>query len=158
MTMKEVFRSEEGVVYWHGNTSSFAFENLEYGKNYGSTCQFGFTPRKDLSEIEASAIPANNFEAGWFSFTALPGCCGVVVSHDTKRIGLFQDWNKKLSDDFRAIKEKFAKKLGYSMIIATTDMANIPAVGNMIKSGYTMNKPFTNKRTGNLLSVGVKAL
>lgn len=95
-------------------------------------------------------------EIGSFSFSPMPGCCGVVVSHFTY---LHKDMRGQgLSDAFRQLKEDLAKALGYSMMIATTQMENLPAVGNMMKSKYHMPVTFTNKRTNKLLGLGYKVI
>lgn len=88
----------------------------------------------------------------WFS--PFPGCCGIVVSHHTY---LNPDSRHSgLSDPFRKLKEKIAKEMGYSLMVATTDMENIPAVGNFFKSNYRIVETFKNSRTQNLLALGIK--
>lgn len=95
-------------------------------------------------------------ELGSFHFSPMPGCCGVVVSHNTF---LNKDYHhSNVSNPFRKIKHELAKALGYTLMIATTQMENLPGVGNMIKAGYMMPKTFTNKRTGNLIGLGYKVL
>lgn len=93
---------------------------------------------------------------GGFTFSPMKGCCGIIISSytwlDPKFRGGFA------SDAFRKAKEDFARHLGYSIMLATTQMHNIPAVGNMRKSGYKIVKTFSNKRTGNLLGLGIKEL
>ena len=89
-------------------------------------------------------------------FSAMPGCCGIVVSHGTYLTEYTR--HTGLSQPFRDLKELIAKKLGYSAMIATTQLDNIPAVGNMLKSKYNIRHTFTNSRTGNLLGVGFKVL
>lgn len=108
------------------------------------------------TEFKLYHIRSEKILIGGFCFTTLPGCCGVVVSsgtwltEHTKHSGL--------SNPFRELKEEIAKKCGYSMMIATTDMSKIPSVGNMIKSKYNIFKVFTNKRTNNLLGIGYKLI
>ena len=96
------------------------------------------------------------YDYGNFVFAPVEGCCGIVVS-------AYTFLNKSVrgtgySDKFRDMKESLARQLGYSMMIATTQMKNIPAVSNMIKSKYNIVDTFTNKRTNNLLGLGMKRL
>lgn len=91
---------------------------------------------------------------GSTSMSPMPGCCGIVVSHFTKLT--LENQGKGLSNPYRSLKENLAKALGYGLMIATTDMANFPAVGNMFKSKYNMIESFINPRTGHLVGVGVK--
>lgn len=93
---------------------------------------------------------------GKFQFAPMPGCCGIVVS-------CYTFLNKEyrgtyLSDHFRALKDDLARHLGYSMMVATTQMNSIPAVKNMFKSKYVIPITFENKRTENLLGLGYKVL
>ena len=93
---------------------------------------------------------------GRFTFAPMPGCCGIVVScftwlHENHR-------RSSWSPMFRELKEEVAKRLGYSMMIATTQMDNIPAVQNMLKSKYHICRTFNNKRTNHLLGLGYKVL
>jgi hypothetical protein len=94
---------------------------------------------------------------GWFRFSTLQGNCGVVVSSDTLLNNGFRG-NPLYSQKFRDAKEQLVRQLGYSAMIATTQMSNIPAVGNMFKSKYRIVETFTNARTNNLCGIGVKLL
>ena len=98
----------------------------------------------------------SRIEIGHTSFSPLPGCCGIVVSHGTYLTE--QTRGSGLSEPFRKLKEQIARELGYSLMLATTDMANFPAVGNMFRSNYQMVDAFTNKRTGHLIGLGIKKL
>lgn len=103
------------------------------------------------------SIPGNkDIEVGGFKFTAMPGCCGIVVSHGTYLTP--QTRGTGLSNPFRQLKMELAKKLGYTMMIATTRMSDVPAVGNMMKSKYKIVDTFRNKRTLNDIGIGIKKL
>ena len=91
---------------------------------------------------------------GSFCFSPMPGCCGVVVSHFTFLEKGFR--GTSYSQTFRELKDKVARDLGYSCVIMTTQMENIPAVKNMFKRNFTVAGTFTNKRTGNCLGLGWK--
>lgn len=96
----------------------------------------------------------SEFNIGYTYFSPFPGCCGAVVSHHTY---LNPDSRHSgLSEPFRKLKEKIAKEMGYPLMVATTDMENIPAVGNFFKSGYNIVQTWMNKRTGHLLALGIK--
>lgn len=96
----------------------------------------------------------SEYKIGSTSLSPMPGCCGIVVSHFTYLTP--DNRGKGLSNHFRNLKENLVKALGYGLMIATTDMANFPAVGNMFKSKYTMVESFVNPRTSHLIGVGVK--
>lgn len=95
---------------------------------------------------------SSRIEIGCTSMAPLPGCCGVVVSFHTYLNALNR--HTGLSEEFRKLKRTMAEELGYSLMICTADMSNIPAVGNMLKS-YKVVSTFTNKRTGHLIGLGI---
>ena len=143
MTKTLAFTFNQNVYNWQVHTyNSVQLQCLRDGKS-DSTCHFFVTCNGD--ELLAR-----------FCLSVLPGCCGVVVSHDTARIGPKR--NQQLSDGFRELKEAFAKDLGYSAMICTTDMSNIPALKNLFKSKYEVATTFRNSRTGNQIAIGVKKL
>lgn len=98
----------------------------------------------------------SEYQIGQFALAPMPGCCGIVVSCYT----FLKEDNRGqgLSEPFRQLKHKLAKDLGYTVMIATTQTKNIPAVGNMIKSKYKIVDVFRNKRTGNDIGIGIKVL
>jgi len=88
---------------------------------------------------------------GNVSLIPMPGCCGVVVST-----------NLDIDEQFRgAGKYKFlheatkevSKSLGYSLLLATIQMSNIPEVKNTLTEHWKYYTCFTNSRTSNLLSL-----
>lgn len=112
--------------------------------------------RKETSFDLYRVTDHGEFMIGGFALAPMPGCCGIVVSCYT----FLKEENRGqgLSDPFRKLKHKLAKDLGYTMMIATTQMKNIPAVGNMLKSKYNIFKVFRNKRTDNEIGIGIKEL
>ena len=111
-------------------------------------------PDKGLSEEAKFIIHFNDEYLGEFRLSPVQGCCGMVVVS-----GMWLDKKYRggiYSDEIRSLKEKLCKALGYSVMLATTQMKNTPAVRNMEKSGYKFVHSFVNKRTKNLLSVGIK--
>lgn len=91
---------------------------------------------------------------GDFSFSTLEGCCGVVVSSNSRLEKNYRQ--SSVSDTFRKIKELLADHLGYSLMLATVQTDNIPAMGNMFKSKYKVHETFKNKRTGNVIAIATK--
>lgn len=111
----------------------------------------------ELTQFEVYRMTDHSeFKIGQFHLQGMPGCCGVVVScfaylsPDNRHTGL--------SKPFRAIKETVAKKLGYTVMIATSEITNIPAFISMQHSGYEIVKTFTNKRTQHVLAFGIKQI
>ena len=120
----------------------------------GYTAEVAFG--KGLEKETKFSVFAGDTPIGYFRFSPLPGCCGVVVSHDTF---VYEKERKTVaSQDFRSSKTELAKLFGYSCMIATTQMMNPASLKNMIKSGYDIKIQFINSRTTNLLGLGVKLL
>lgn len=93
---------------------------------------------------------------GSFQLSPMPGCCGIVVSHNAFLSETTR--NSGLSQPFRDIKERVAKHFGYSFMIATNDLSNVAGTISMIRSKYRFVESFINSRTGHLVGVGVKKL
>jgi hypothetical protein len=123
-------------------------EDLQLGAEKGFFHETSF----DIFRVTADS----EIKVGHTYMTPLPGCCGIVVSHCTSLTEMTR--HSGLSNPFRELKEKIAKDMGYTMMLATTDMANIPAVGNFFKSKYKFVDTFINKRTNHLIGIGLKRL
>lgn len=97
----------------------------------------------------------SRFLVGTFYLSPMPGCCGVVVSHFT----LLDEKSRHsgLSQKFRDVKAEVAKLLGYTVMLGTTDMGNIPALGSFFKI-YHIFHTFINKRTNHHVAIGYKVL
>lgn len=112
----------------------------------GKTLKFKVYRKTDHSE----------YEIGYFCLSGMPGCCGVCVSHaaylspDNRHTGL--------SQPFRDIKPFIAKMMGYSSMIATSVVTDIPAFKSLLKSNYKICETFTNKRTRNVIAFGFKKI
>ncbi len=132
---------------WEKDEEDFTY--LKSGKDDGRPVRFEFSQKTLTGDY--------NFSIGVCYLQALPGCCGVVVVSNvwthSKGNGI-----PPSSDVFRECKEKLARDLGYSVMIATNDMSNIPSVCNMLKSKYRYADTFINKRTGHLVGIGIKKL
>jgi hypothetical protein len=100
--------------------------------------------------------PNSEDNIGRFTFAPMPGCCGIVVSaHTWLDVNSRHGW---LSNSFRELKHKLAKELGYTVMIATSQTKDIPALNNMLKSKYNIAQVFRNKRTDNDVGIGIKLL
>lgn len=98
----------------------------------------------------------SEYVVGRTYLTQMPGCCGIVISHQTT----LKEENRHsgLSDPFRELKNELAKHFGYTLMMATTRVDNIPACSNLFKSKYKVLKTFLNKRTNNYLWLGIKEI
>lgn len=91
-----------------------------------------------------------------FSLTQLPGCCGILVSHNT-----FVDMpyrGKGIAKFLQKIKEEIAKDNQFTMLMCTTRKDNKVQNKLLKKSGWQKINKFKNKRTRNNLFVWVKEL
>lgn len=93
---------------------------------------------------------------GTFKLAPMPGCCGVVVSTETEIPVLYR--GRGFAKVLQAAKEMLASKLGYSMMIATVQMENIPELVSAVHAEWKIEKTFTNKRTKRLLGLLIKEL
>ena len=145
MILKGKPLSADGKIYLTAES-----ENTNLEKDY----EKGLCKSEQFFIYRINGESKRNIGRTWLA--PMPGCCGVVVSFGTYLEEISR--NSGLSEPFRDLKKDLAKSLGYTLVIATTQMNNIPAVGNMIKSKYTIVKTFTNKRTNNLIGFGIKDL
>jgi hypothetical protein len=90
-------------------------------------------------------------EAGHCTFVPMPGCCGVIISTELWIEPKYRGRN--YNKIFFELRKELAKKLGYSKILATIRMDNIPEVVACAKYGWHFIETFTNKRTNNLLAL-----
>ena len=102
-----------------------------------------------IQETSTSSI-----EVGNFNLAPLPGCCGVVVSCYSYLTPMSR--HTAIGKIFHEIKEAVAKEMGYSLMISTTDMTNVPQVVSASRAKWRFIDFFTNKRTGNKLGVAIK--
>lgn len=97
-----------------------------------------------------------NEKVAKFALAPLPGCCGVVVSHDSEIFPAFR--SRGYGRSFHAMKEAVAIKFGYSAMLATTQLRNIPEVVGAAKARWRILESFRNLRTQNDIGVMVKVL
>lgn len=83
----------------------------------------------------------------FFSLTQLPGCCGVLVSHNML---IHKDYrNKGVGTFLQGIKEEIAKDNGYTSMLATVVESNKAEIHILEKAGWEPESCFINNRTGN---------
>ena len=90
-----------------------------------------------------------------FYLEPLPGCCGVVVSTGSWIIPEYRGSFGKL---FHTLKETVARKLGYSLMLATTELRNLPEVIGASNAKWKHIHTFRNQRTSHDLSLMIKDL
>ena len=88
------------------------------------------------------------------SLSQLPGCCGVVVSHNSYIARDLRGYG--LGDYFHKERLKSAKAQGYSCIMATTVSTNLAEIHILEKNGWKKVHEFVNKRTNNTVQVWIK--
>ena len=95
-------------------------------------------------------------EVGFVTFAPMPGCCGVVISTNLYILPEFR--GGVYSSIFQELRAKAAWRLGYTSMLATIQMNNIPQVVSCAKHGWKFLKTFTNRRSGNLLAIVEKGI
>jgi len=91
-----------------------------------------------------------------FSLKELPGCCGVMVSYNTRVNNAYR--GKGINSFLQGIKEKIAKNNGYSILMATTIDINLAEVHILEKFGWKCINKFLNSRTNNTVKIFTKNL
>lgn len=117
-------------------------------------------PEKGLEKEQSFYVYSKHLstdqKVAFFNLSPLPGCCGVVVSHSSIIYPDSRIYN--YGKAFHALKEQVARHFGYSLMIATTLVKNLPEVIGAAKAGWRHEKIFNNKRTRNDLTLMVKEL
>jgi len=90
-----------------------------------------------------------------FFLTSMPGCCGMVVSHDTmvspRGLG-YGTW-------LQGLKEKIAYGAGFSLLLASDQLDHFDAKRQQkifVKHNWQEVKTFRNRRTMNQVGLYVK--
>lgn len=134
-------------VHWLTHWPEQELQNLSTddfkakGIEQGSFCSFVVYRQRNEAGAEERKL-------GGFTFSTMPGCCGVAVSTAS---ALNEGWRgiKVIGEMFHKLKEHVARELGYSKMIATTQALNLPEVIGGSKAGWKLGEPFRNKRSGN---------
>lgn len=86
-----------------------------------------------------------------YALSPLPGCCGVVVSHDSSLKEEFR--GKGLGDFFHKERLDLIQDLGYSCALATVQVDNDAEKHILEKNGWLRLHIFKNSRTGNWIEI-----
>lgn len=84
-----------------------------------------------------------------FSMSPMPGCCGVVIAHNSAVTPKFR--RKGLGTLLLTAKMSVARRLGYGQMIATVLTNNIGEQALLSKLGFVRAGEFRNPKTGNLV-------
>ena len=89
-----------------------------------------------------------------YALSPLPGCCGVVVSHDSYLHTNYRGVG--LGDFFHKERLQLMKDLGYSCSLATVQANNEAEKKILWNNGWKKVHEFTNSRTSNLIEIWVR--
>lgn len=121
------------VVFASPKPGEFPTERKYYGKNTIVLC---------------TSLPDNyKTRIVDFSLTQMPGCCGILISHNVYVGKSFE--GKGVNSFLQGIREKIAKENGYTSLMCTTTSENKAEVHILEKYGWSCVDKFVNKRTGN---------
>lgn len=95
-------------------------------------------------------------ERGIFSFslTQMPGCCGLLISHNTWVDSMYR--GKGIAQFLQDIKESIAVEAGYSQLICTANNKERAQLHILGKNHWESVVEFHNKRSGNAVYIYVK--
>lgn len=135
--------------------------SIKVAELYESEVQNGFRETKGLTQLVHFYVEDTVLEEsiGQFAFAPLAGNCGIVVSTDTWVT--FKRRGKGLSHVLHDIKEYLARRLGYTLMMATVVDNNEPQIKGMLKYGWSIRQgdlEFVNKRTNNRCLICFKTL
>lgn len=110
-------------------------------------------PFKIMLELSETGRPI-----GHFSLSEMPGCCGIMISHNTQIYKDFQ--GKGIASIFQELKFALAKELGFSLLLCTVREDNEIEKHILQKFGWIRHEGsiFQNSRTTNIISVWTKIL
>ena len=97
-----------------------------------------------------------SFEHCIYELDTLPGCTQIAISH-----GMFilpEHRGKGLNKVYLNKREEHAKSLGYDVILATVEAANIKEIKTLLNAGWYKHLIFNSKKTGNNVAMLSKIL
>lgn len=87
----------------------------------------------------------------WFSLSELPGCCGILVSHNAH---VCQEYRGRgVGTLLNELRIHMAHKFRYSILLCTTDIYNKAENKVLDRNKWKSIQKFKNERTGNSISV-----
>ena len=92
-----------------------------------------------------------NVQSASWTFSPFPGCCGILVSTSAYVVPSFQ--GKGLGSLLNNLRKDLTKEFGYSCLVCTDNIDNIPQRKILRKNGFNDLKIFKNSRTGNTLAI-----
>lgn len=129
-------------------TENFSFETENIDEN---SVQFSLTDgRKHCEDCNEEELLFS------FEFADISGQCGAIISTDTSILNEYR--NKGVGTELQSLKERIAKDLGYSAILATTRASNSAETRVLEKTGWKSVSSFINSRTSNQVLVWIKKL
>jgi GNAT superfamily N-acetyltransferase len=91
-----------------------------------------------------------------FTLEQMKGCNGIVISRSVEITPDFR--GKGYGSAFCTMRENIAKDFGYSLIVCTIVVGNIPQEKIMAKNGWQKMVQFMNQKTSNNVSLYYKHL
>lgn len=138
-----VASTDVSLHMYYNATPNLSFEELFENK----------FEQKQLYSAVGFGVYAGGSRISSFSLTPLPGCCGVVVSHNAS---VHSDYQRKgignLCHEFRV---SMCKHLNYTLMLCTDVVTNQPQQKILDKHGWQHIFQFNNKRTGNTVAISV---
>jgi hypothetical protein len=124
-------------------------EEFQYSKVLRNTIQISRRTERTQEKWTDSSYP-------WvhYCLSPLPGCCGVVVSHNAYLASDYRGYG--LGDYFHKERLSLMKDLGYSCGLCTVTSDNEVQKNLLLKNGWKLIHVFKNKRTGNLVEIWSK--
>ena len=92
----------------------------------------------------------------YFSLIAFPGCCAFCISTG---VSVCSDYKRKgVNNLTNLLRLDLARLMGYSAVVATDVEANEPERRTLKRNGWSDVFTVTNRRTGNVVNISVKAV
>lgn len=89
----------------------------------------------------------------FFTLRRLDGCCGIIVSANSVISEGYR--NKGIGTILHKFRIYYAKKMGYTLMLCTDKVKNIPQLNILNNHGWEHLKTFKNIRTFNTLNLSV---
>lgn len=115
-------------------------------------CCYGY----DRSNTSVIFTPPYYPEIARFCLTEMPGCCGIIISHDTYIDTKYR--NQGIGQYLMSVKEMIAKAFNYGEMTATVLSNNVVERHILEKNGWVLKNDFKNPKTNNDVLVYFKRL
>lgn len=102
------------------------------------------------------ATPSNKLTYGCFYLSQIPGCCGIVVLHDS---GGGASNKQQFAKAVMTLATRLAIEANYSQLMITDNYVDRFGKDTLLKEGWTeMFKPFCNRNSGNTVYGLIKTI